>query len=74
MASLRISDEFINSVKESARINFRSIGKQVEYWARIGKAAEENPDLSIDFIKNCLKGLQEIENKETTEFKFSDLA
>jgi hypothetical protein len=71
MASLRVSDEFINCIKESARVNFRSIGKQVEYLARIGKTAEENPDLSIDFIKDCLEGLREIENKETTEFKFS---
>jgi hypothetical protein len=72
MANVKISDTFVKDAKKGAKANFRSIGKQIEYWARVGKAAEENPDLNIDFIKNCFDGLQEIENEKTMEFKFSD--
>jgi len=28
-----------------------SIAKQIEHWARIGRIAEENPDLTYEFIK-----------------------
>lgn len=73
MANVRISDSFINDARIGAKVNFRSIGKQIEYWAKIGKAAEENPDLNVDFIKNCFDGLQEIGSGETTKFEFSDL-
>jgi len=37
-------------------------GGVLYYWARIGKIAEENPDLSYDFIKNILLGKIEAES------------
>ncbi|NLL36672.1 MAG: hypothetical protein GX256_04015 [Fretibacterium sp.] len=27
---------------------------QIEFWARIGKAAMDNPDLPVDFIRDTL--------------------
>ncbi|MFC7299575.1 TA system antitoxin ParD family protein [Herminiimonas aquatilis] len=32
----------------------RSVPKQIEYWARLGKAARDNPELSTRFIKKYL--------------------
>ena len=32
----------------------RSIPNQIEYWARIGKCALDNPDLPIEFIKELM--------------------
>ena len=43
---------------------------QVEYWATIGKAAEENPDLPFSFIKDTLMALEEVKVKGTEEYVF----
>ena len=32
---------------------------QLEYWATIGKAAEENPDLPFSFIKETLLAMED---------------
>ena len=34
---------------------------QIEYWAKVGRIAEDNPDLPYAFIKETLIGLDEIE-------------
>jgi hypothetical protein len=73
MANVRISDDFMKDARECSKISLRSVGKQIEYWAKIGKAAEDNPDLNVDFIKNCFEGLREVESGKTAEFRFSDL-
>jgi hypothetical protein len=52
MASIpiRINEELYNDAKKVALAEFRSIGKQIEYWARIGKLCEENPQLPLDCL------------------------
>ena len=40
--------------KRLARAECRSIPNQIEFWARIGKCALDNPDLPIEFIKDLL--------------------
>jgi len=52
MASIpiRINEELYNDAKKVALAEFRSIGKQIEYWVRIGKLCEENPQLSLDCL------------------------
>lgn len=44
----------VHSIAES-----RSVPKQIEYWARIGRIAEENPDLSYNAIKSILLGRED---------------
>jgi hypothetical protein len=66
--SLKLSDNLIKAAKCHAEIYNRSIPKQVEYWASIGKIAEENPDLSYSFIKDILFALKEQENGEVEEY------
>ena len=41
-----------------------------EHWARMGKCAEENPDLTYALIKEILIGLEELEQGEKTEYRF----
>ena len=38
--------------------------------ARLGKIAEENPDLPIGFVKDILISLQEVEAGEVSEYQF----
>lgn len=68
--TLKLSDTLVNEARRYATICSRSVPKQIEYWARIGKVAEENPDLSYDFIKGILIAKQEVEDGEVTPYKF----
>ncbi len=68
--TVRISKELLDEAKRFSRINHRSIAGQIEHWARIGKCAEENPDLSYSLLKETLIGLDELDCGEKTEYKF----
>ena len=48
----------------------RSVPRQIEYWVKIGKIAEENPDLSYNFIKDTLMALEEVKRGEVEEYVF----
>jgi hypothetical protein len=43
------------------------VPKQIEYWSRIGKIAEENPDLPFAMIRDILIAEQE---EATSEYRF----
>jgi hypothetical protein len=68
--AVRISDELLNDAKRFSRLDHRSLAGQIEHWARIGKCAEENPDLTYSLIKEILIGLEELESGEKTEYRF----
>ena len=51
---VRISAEMYNLARMTAEGTCRSTSGQLEYWARLGRAAEDNPDLSIEFIRDIL--------------------
>jgi len=68
--AVRITDELVRDAKIYSKIDKRSLTGQIEHWARIGKCAEENPDLTYGLIKEILIGLSELDYGETTEYKF----
>jgi mRNA interferase RelE/StbE len=68
--AVRISGELIDEAKRFGRIDHRSLAGQIEHWARMGKCAEENPDLPYSLIKEILIGLDELENGVKTEYRF----
>jgi|CXWL01.1.fsa_nt_gi hypothetical protein len=70
MATIKLSDDFIDAAKATAIAMHRSVPKQIEHWARLGKIAEENPDLPIGFVKDVLIGLQEVEVGDVVEYDF----
>jgi hypothetical protein len=51
---IRVNETIYNAAKKVAKAEFRSIPNQIEFWARIGKCALENPDLPTEFIKELL--------------------
>ncbi len=69
--TVKLSDKLINDARRYGNACSRSIPKQIEYWARIGKIAEDNPDLSYDFIKGMLIAKQEADDGETTPYQFN---
>lgn len=65
--SVRINDAFYSEAKSQAKAELRSIPNQIEYWARIGKTAIENPDMSIEAIKELL--IAKYQDAELFEFR-----
>ena len=57
--TVKLSDELVNEAKRYAHVYARSVPKQIEYWSRIGKIAEENPDLPFFMILDILIADQE---------------
>ena len=68
--AVRVSDELINEARKFSKVDHRSLTGQIEHWARIGKCAEENPELTYDLIKEILVGIEELNRGEKTEFQF----
>jgi ubiquinone/menaquinone biosynthesis C-methylase UbiE len=42
----------------------------VEYWARIGKIAQENPELTFTDISDLLLSLAQVKAGNTTPYQF----
>lgn len=57
--SIRVTQNLYEDARNEALIEHRSIASQIEYWAKIGRAALDNPDLPIDFIAQSLAALSE---------------
>jgi hypothetical protein len=69
--ALKLSDELVETAKVHAAAMHRSIPKQIEHWARLGKAVEENPDLPVQFIKDTLLAGEESKAGQLTDYQFS---
>ena len=50
----KISPKLYREAAIEAQANNITVGEQVALWARMGKAALDNPDLPADFIKDIL--------------------
>jgi hypothetical protein len=51
---IRIDETIYKAAKKIAHAECRSIPSQIEFWAKIGKCALENPDLPTEFIRDLL--------------------
>lgn len=57
--SIRINRKLYEQARQDAVIEHRSIAGQIEFWARIGRAALGNPDLPVSFIAESLASMAE---------------
>ena len=65
--SIRIDQTLYDQAKCEAMAERRSIAGQVEYWAKVGRAALDNPDLPVSFVAESLVSLAE-PREEATPF------
>jgi len=70
--SVRINDELVEAARSVAKVEHRSLAGQMEYWATIGRAAEENPDLPFSMIREILLAKAEAENELVEEYTFGE--
>lgn len=68
--AVRVSDKLVREARLFSKVDNRSVTGQIEHWARIGKCAEENPDLPYILIKEILTGLEELDQGISSEYKF----
>ncbi len=68
--TVRISDSLLKDARKYSKVDHRSLTGQIEHWAKIGKCAEENPDLTYDLIKEIFIGIEELNQDDKEEYKF----
>ena len=68
--AIKLSESLINDAITNGKAQHRSAPKQIEYWARIGKMADENPELPFAFLKGILVGLEENKAGDVSDYKF----
>jgi hypothetical protein len=56
---VRIDDDLYELAKLEAKAEHRTIAGQIEFWAKVGRAAIDNPDLPVSFIVESLASLSE---------------
>ena len=66
--SVRLDDDFVGDAQVYAKASKRSVPKQIEHWAEIGRIVEDNPDLPYDFIKQAILATAEINAGKVTEY------
>jgi len=70
--SIRIAQELYDQARQDAAVEHRSISGQIEFWARVGRAALDNPDLPVSFIAESLASLAEPRETATPFLPHSD--
>lgn len=70
--AVKLSSHVIEDARIISQALNRSISGQIEHWAKIGKIAEENPDLTYEFIKNILIAREEAKVAKLQSYTFDD--
>lgn len=68
--TVELSELLIDQAKPFAQAMNRSVAEQIEYWARLGKVAEENPDLPIPMLQDMLVSLDELKAGNLSVYQF----
>ena len=66
--SVRIPRDLYEQARSDAASEHRTIPGQIEYLAKVGRAALDNPDLPVSFIAEALASLAE-PREEATPFE-----
>jgi len=68
--AINVSEQLVEEAKPFAQAMHRSVAQQIEYWARLGKVAEENPDLSINILQDMLVSIEEVKAGNLNRYQF----
>ncbi|MDT8377165.1 MAG: ParD-like family protein [Mariprofundaceae bacterium] len=63
---VRIDDKLYEQAKSVSKGECRTIAGQLEFWAKIGKAALDNPDLPVEFVRELMIARVEDRTQLTT--------
>ena len=63
--SIRIDKELVSAARAAAKAEFRTVQGQMEFLAKVGRAALDNPDLPASFIAESLMSMAEPKEEST---------
>ncbi len=69
--TLKLFAELIEIAKPHAAAMHRTAPQQIEHWAWLGKAVEENPELSVPFTQDTPLAVEKVKEGSLTEYPFS---
>ncbi len=69
--TVKLSTKITSEAKFVADLFNRSLAGQIEYWAKIGKIAEENPDMTYEFIRDILIAKKQMNSGKSEKLDFS---
>ena len=67
---VKIDSRIVESAKVYGVAESRSATKQIEYWAKIGKIAQDNPDLNFQDIADLLLSMAQVKAGNTISYTF----
>jgi hypothetical protein len=59
-----INSNLYKSAKLVAVPGNRTASQQVQYWAQVGRACIDNPDLPVDFVIDSLESLKVLDSEK----------
>ena len=68
--AMKFSDALVRDAKTVAMAEHRSVPKQIEYWARIGKAVLDNPDMPLRVIQDTMLSIEEVKAGQVSAYEF----
>jgi len=67
--TVNLDSELIAVARSYSAVESRSVPRQIEHWARIGRIAEENPDLNYAIIRDILLGQEDVKWGNVEEYR-----
>ena len=67
---IQLSELLIEEAKPYAQAMHWSVAEQIEYWARLGKVAEENPDWPILMLQDIIFSIEEAKASNLSAYQF----
>jgi hypothetical protein len=71
--SVNLDTNLVKAARAYSAVQSRSVPKQIEHWAKIGRISEENPDLSYSVIQDMLLGIEDAKNDDLEEYFLGSL-
>ena len=68
--AMKLSDDLVEDAKTVAAAEHRSVPKQIEYWARIGKAVLDNPEMPLRLIQDTMLSIEEVRAGQLLPYEF----
>lgn len=68
--AVKLSEGLVELARRYAVAEHRSAPKQIEYWAAVGRAAIDNPDLPISFVIDSLKSKRQADEGLISPYEF----
>jgi hypothetical protein len=66
--TVNLDATLVTTARSYSVVESRSVPRQIEHWAKIGRIAEENPELSYSIIRDILLGIEDVKLGNVEEY------